>query len=78
MWVTDIARDGTSLVGHTTSYVQVLLPGGGEERERLMGRSALVRITSTSRWSCQGEVLEVMVDMCAINCAPDWLAERGH
>jgi hypothetical protein len=31
-------KDGTSLVGHTKSYVQVLLPGGAEQRARLMGR----------------------------------------
>ena len=42
VWVTDVAKDGTSLVGHTKSYAQVLLPGGAENREKLMGRSAVV------------------------------------
>ena len=37
VWVTDVAKDGTSLVGHTKSYAQVLLPGGAENREKLMG-----------------------------------------
>jgi len=59
VWVTDIAKDGTSLVGHTKSYVQVLLPGGAEQRARLMGKSATVRIKSTHRWYLVGEVLQV-------------------
>ena len=44
VWVTDIAKDGISLVAHTKSYVQVLLPGGEAERARLMGKSAVVKI----------------------------------
>ena len=60
VWVTDVAKDGTSLVGHTKSYAQVLLPGGAENRERLMGRSAVVRVVSAARWHVVGEVLEVL------------------
>jgi hypothetical protein len=60
VWVTDVAKDGASLVGHTKGYVQVLLSGGAEQRARLMGKSARVRITSTARWHCVGEVLEVL------------------
>ena len=40
-------------VGHTKSYIQVLLPAG----EGFMGSSVDVRVTSTGRWSVMGEVL---------------------
>ena len=60
VWVSDIARDGTSLVAHTKNYTQILLPGGKEQRERLMGRSATVEILESSRWSCKARVLEVL------------------
>jgi len=59
VWVTDIAKDGISLVAHTKSYVQVLLPGGEAERVRLMGKSAVVKIIESARWYVRGEVLEV-------------------
>ena len=59
VWVTDIAKDGISLVAHTKSYVQVLLPGGEAERARLMGKSAVVKIIESARWYVRGEVLEV-------------------
>ena len=59
VWVTDIAKDGISLVAHTKSYVQVLLPGGEAERARLMGKSAVVKIIEAARWYVRGEVLEV-------------------
>ena len=60
VWVSDIARDGTSLVAHTKNYTQILLPGGEDERARLMGRSAMVKIYESSRWSCKAEVLELV------------------
>ena len=60
VWVSDIARDGTSLVAHTKNYTQILLPGGDEQRTRLMGRSAMVEIYEASRWSCKARVLEVL------------------
>ena len=60
VWVSDIARDGTSLVAHTKNYTQILLPGGKEQRERLMGRSAMVEILESSRWSCKARILEVL------------------
>ena len=60
VWVSDIANDGVSLVAHTKNYTQILLPGGDEERARLMGRSAIVKIHESSRWSCKAEVLEVV------------------
>ena len=59
VWVTDVAKDKVSLVGHTKSYVQVLLPGGEENRARLMGKSAEVRIIDAHRWHVTGDVIEV-------------------
>ena len=73
VWVTDVAKDGVSLVGHTKSYEQVLLRPGVEDenaktktsrkellaRHPLMGRSATVRITEVARWHAVGEILEV-------------------
>jgi threonylcarbamoyladenosine tRNA methylthiotransferase CDKAL1 len=60
VWVSDIARDGTSLVAHTKNYTQILLPGGDEQRARLMGRSAMVEIYEASRWSCKARVVKVI------------------
>ncbi|CEF97152.1 MiaB-like tRNA modifying enzyme, archaeal-type [Ostreococcus tauri] len=60
VWVSDIARDGTSLVAHTKNYTQILLPGGEDQRAHLMGRSAMVEIYESSRWSCKARVLEVI------------------
>ena len=60
VWVTDVAKDKVSLVGaHTKSYVQVLLPGGEENKARLMGKSAEVRIIDAHRWHVTGELIEV-------------------
>jgi hypothetical protein len=73
VWVTDVAKDGVSLVGHTKSYEQVLLRLDVDDenaktktsrkellaRHPLMGRSATVRITEVARWHAVGEILEV-------------------
>ena len=75
VWVTDVAKDGTSLVGHTKSYAQVLLPGGAENREKLMGRSAVVRVVSAARWHVVGEVLEVLERSAPRLAAPPGAAE---
>ncbi|CAM6129782.1 unnamed protein product [Calypogeia fissa] len=53
VWVTDVASDGVHLVGHTKSYVQVLLAASGV----LLGRNCEVKITSAGRWSVMGEPL---------------------
>ena len=58
VWITDIAADGVSLVGHTKSYSQILLPGGEENVEKYMGTSAHVKVLSSSRWSCKAEIIE--------------------
>eukprot|EP00898_Chlorokybus_atmophyticus_P006186 jgi/Chlat1/6569/Chrsp45S06035 len=58
VWVTEVASDGTSLVGHTKNYTQVLL----SPTEGLLGRSALVRITSVSRWSVKADIVSVFPD----------------
>ena len=59
VWITDIAADGSSLVGHAKNYAQILLPGGGENLEKYMGKSAIVEIKSSLRWSCKAEVIEL-------------------
>ncbi|CAK7344837.1 unnamed protein product [Dovyalis caffra] len=56
IWITDIATDGIHLVGHTKSYVQVLIVAP----ESLLGASAIVKITSVGRWSVFGEVIEAL------------------
>ena len=84
VWVTDVAKDGVSLVGHTKSYEQVLLrPDVDDEnaktktsrkellaRHPLMGRSATVRITEVARWHAVGEILEVWDKQAARQPAP--------
>eukprot|EP00249_Psilotum_nudum_P018945 c27031_g1_i1 orf=161-2134(+) len=52
VWVTDIAADGVHLVGHTKSYIQVLLPAS----DKLLGSSVNVKIISTGRWSVMGKM----------------------
>ncbi|RAL54970.1 hypothetical protein DM860_013666 [Cuscuta australis] len=56
IWITDIATDGIHLVGHTKGYIQVLVVGS----ESMRGSSAIVKITSVTRWSVFGEVIEVL------------------
>ncbi|KAL3845649.1 hypothetical protein ACJIZ3_003052 [Penstemon smallii] len=56
IWITDIATDGSHLVGHTKGYIQVLVLGP----ESLLGTSAIVKITSIGRWSVFGDVIEVL------------------
>ncbi|MCO5581564.1 hypothetical protein L7F22_035452 [Adiantum nelumboides] len=51
--VTDVAADRIHLVGHTKSYVQVLLPAD----EDLLGRFVHVRVISIGRWSVLGELV---------------------
>ncbi|KAL7156145.1 hypothetical protein ABFS83_03G123200 [Erythranthe nasuta] len=55
IWITDIATDGSHLVGHTKGYIQVLVVGP----ESMLGSSATVKITSVGRWSVFGEVIEI-------------------
>jgi len=84
VWVSDIARDGTSLVAHTKNYTQILLPGGEEQRARLMGRSAMVEIYEASRWSCKAHVVKVIeadptvarVELCVISSEEESKAIR--
>ncbi|KAL1564816.1 tRNA (N(6)-L-threonylcarbamoyladenosine(37)-C(2))-methylthiotransferase [Salvia divinorum] len=56
IWITDIATDGSHLVGHTKGYIQVLVVGSAS----MLGTSAMVKITSVGRWSVFGEVLEIL------------------
>ncbi|KAG6425183.1 hypothetical protein SASPL_115609 [Salvia splendens] len=56
IWITDIATDGSHLVGHTKGYIQVLVAGSAS----MLGTSAMVKITSVGRWSVFGEVLEIL------------------
>eukprot|EP00246_Nothoceros_aenigmaticus_P001927 TRINITY_DN1260_c0_g1_i9.p2 TRINITY_DN1260_c0_g1~~TRINITY_DN1260_c0_g1_i9.p2 ORF type:complete len:329 (-),score=30.81 TRINITY_DN1260_c0_g1_i9:787-1773(-) len=54
VWVTDHAADGSHLVAHTKSYVQVLLPNA----EGLLGKTCDAKIISVGRWSACGEVVD--------------------
>ncbi|KZV40882.1 threonylcarbamoyladenosine tRNA methylthiotransferase-like [Dorcoceras hygrometricum] len=56
IWITDVATDGTHLVGHTKGYIQVLVVGPGS----MLGSSAIVKITSVGRWSVFGDVIEIL------------------
>ncbi|CAA3019831.1 threonylcarbamoyladenosine tRNA methylthiotransferase [Olea europaea subsp. europaea] len=56
IWITEIATDGTHLVGHTKGYIQVLVLG----QESMLGTSAIVKIMSVGRWSVFGEVIEIL------------------
>jgi threonylcarbamoyladenosine tRNA methylthiotransferase CDKAL1 len=74
VWVSDVAKDGVSLVGHTKSYEQVLLspadvarffpredhPSGPLSDHPLMGRSCVVKITSVARWHAVGKMVEIL------------------
>jgi hypothetical protein len=59
--VVEVAADGASLVGHTKSYTQVLLPaeapGGGGS---VLGCVVEARIVWAGRWSVKGEVVRVV------------------
>ena len=55
-WFVEVAADGRKLVGHSKSYVQVLV----EPQEGLLGCSALVRVLSATRWSVHAEVLRIL------------------
>ncbi|KAH8316667.1 hypothetical protein KR067_012821 [Drosophila pandora] len=52
--VTEISHDKLHYVGHNKSYEQVLLP----MRENLLGTRVHVRITSASKFSMVGEILD--------------------
>ncbi|KAL3685614.1 hypothetical protein R1sor_003636 [Riccia sorocarpa] len=56
VWVTDVAPDGIHLVGHTKTYVQVLLPSS----EVALGTSVDVKVTSVGRWSVMGKALRTL------------------
>lgn len=56
--IVEKAADGTSLVGHTKSYAQVLIPPSDEMS--LLGCIAEVKIISAGRWSVKGEVIKVL------------------
>ena len=56
--VTELARDGSSLVAHTKGYVQVLLPHVPEH----MGCLLRVRIVETAKFYVRGEVLAVLAE----------------
>ena len=66
VWVMDTAADRHHLVGHTKSYTQVLLP----PQEVLLGSVVKVRITSASRWSVKGEVIDWIFDPRGISHVP--------
>lgn len=52
--VTDISHDKKYYVGHNKFYEQILLP----MKENLLGKSVRVRITSVTKFSMHGELLD--------------------
>lgn len=52
--VTEVSHDNEHYVGHNKSYEQILLP----MRKNLLGKSVRVRITSTSKFSMMGEIID--------------------
>jgi TRAM domain len=54
--ITEIARDGKSLVGHNKSYQQVLISAS---KEKYMGTSVNVRIVECGKYFVRGELLPV-------------------
>ncbi|GAB0090430.1 Threonylcarbamoyladenosine tRNA methylthiotransferase [Sergentomyia squamirostris] len=52
--VTEISHDKRFYVAHNKAYEQVLLP----MKDNLMGKSVMVKIQSTSKFSMEGEILE--------------------
>ncbi|KAL3641426.1 hypothetical protein CASFOL_016394 [Castilleja foliolosa] len=58
IWITEVATDGTHLVGHTKGYIQVLVVGS----ENMLGTSAMAKIKSVTRWSVFGEIIEVLTE----------------
>ncbi|KAI8826000.1 uncharacterized protein EV422DRAFT_563815 [Fimicolochytrium jonesii] len=54
--ITDRSGDGKNFIGHNKAYMQVLVPAGGH----IMGKIALVRILSVSKWSLMGEVVRTL------------------
>lgn len=52
--VTDISHDKKYYVGHNKFYEQILLP----MKENLLGKSVRVRITSVTKFSMLGEILD--------------------
>eukprot|EP01018_Ginkgo_biloba_P012060 Gb_19405 [translate_table: standard] len=59
VWITDSASDGIHLVGHTKSYVQVLLMA----LDSMLGTSVDVKIASVGRWSVFGDIVGTPYDM---------------
>ncbi|KAL6512117.1 hypothetical protein OROGR_021714 [Orobanche gracilis] len=64
IWITEVATDGSHLVGHTNGYIQVLVVGS----ESMLGTSAMVKITSVGRWSVFGEVIEILSENASSSC----------
>lgn len=53
IWITDTASDGIHLVGHTKSYVQVLVMAP----DSMLGTSVDVKVASVGRWSVFGNII---------------------
>ncbi|KAH9317738.1 hypothetical protein KI387_019507, partial [Taxus chinensis] len=53
IWITDFAADGIHLVGHTKSYVQVLIMAP----DSMLGTSVDVKVASIGRWSVFGNIV---------------------
>jgi len=51
VWITERATDGVNLVGHTKTYVQVLI----DPSEAEIGCEAIVNVVSASKWAVNGK-----------------------
>lgn len=62
VWVVEFGKDANYVVGHTSSYVQVLIP----REENLLGRRCKVRVDSASKWSVKATLVEVLAEAEAL------------
>eukprot|EP01102_Stenamoeba_stenopodia_P017821 TRINITY_DN6442_c0_g1_i4.p1 TRINITY_DN6442_c0_g1~~TRINITY_DN6442_c0_g1_i4.p1 ORF type:complete len:330 (-),score=71.31 TRINITY_DN6442_c0_g1_i4:24-1013(-) len=56
VWITEKATDGVNLVGHTKTYVQVLI----DPSEAEIGCEAIVNVVSASKWAVTGKVTSIV------------------
>lgn len=72
--VTEVSHDKIHYVGHNKSYEQVLLP----MRDNLLGTCVQVRITSTTKFSMNGEILDDEAEWtkCSIPTKPQLLSNE--
>jgi len=53
VWFCETDEKRSQTVGHTKSYAKVVVP----RDDKLLGRSAMVHLTSATKWHVQGRVV---------------------